>query len=28
LFAAPWGALFGVVEDEFGISWMFNCTVG
>lgn len=25
LFEAPWGALFGVVEDEFGISWMFNC---
>lgn len=25
LFEAPWGALFGVVQDEFGISWMFNC---
>jgi len=25
LMDAPWGALFGVVEDEFGISWMFNC---
>ncbi|HWA77031.1 MAG TPA: VOC family protein [Polyangiaceae bacterium] len=26
VFDAPWGALFGVVEDEFGISWMLNCT--
>jgi PhnB protein len=25
LFQAPWGALFGVVHDAFGISWMFNC---
>lgn len=25
LIDAPWGALFGVVHDEFGISWMFNC---
>lgn len=25
LFEAPWGALFGVVTDEFGINWMFNC---
>ena len=25
LFDAPWGALFGVVVDELGISWMFNC---
>lgn len=25
LIDAPWGALFGVVQDEFGISWMFNC---
>lgn len=25
LVAAPWGALFGVVRDELGISWMFNC---
>ncbi|WNG49850.1 VOC family protein [Archangium minus] len=24
LFDAPWGELFGVVCDEFGISWMFN----
>lgn len=22
---APWGALFGVVRDEFGIHWMLNC---
>jgi|SRR6218665_533764 len=21
---APWGALFGVLCDEFGINWMFN----
>lgn len=26
LFAAPWGGLFGVVVDRFGISWMFNVT--
>lgn len=25
IFAAPWGALFGVVRDEFEIHWMFNC---
>ncbi len=25
LIAAPWGALFGIVHDEFGFSWMFNC---
>jgi PhnB protein len=25
LFDAPWGALFGVVRDELGVSWMFNC---
>ena len=25
LFDAPWGALFGVVVDELGVSWMFNC---
>jgi PhnB protein len=24
LFDAPWGDLFGVVNDEFGINWMFN----
>lgn len=23
---APWGALFGAVDDKFGIAWMFNCT--
>ncbi|MEZ4226491.1 MAG: VOC family protein [Polyangiaceae bacterium] len=26
LFDAPWGALFGVVQDELGVNWMFNCT--
>ena len=26
LFAAPWGGLFGVVHDSFGVSWMFNVT--
>ena len=25
LFDAPWGALFGVVQDALGISWMFHC---
>jgi len=25
LFDAPWGALFGVVQDRFNVSWMFNC---
>lgn len=25
--AAPWGALFGALTDEFGIEWMFNCEV-
>ena len=25
LIEAPWGALFGVVVDELGVSWMFNC---
>lgn len=24
IFDAPWGSLFGVVQDEFGISWMMN----
>lgn len=24
VFDAPWGAIFGVVEDELGISWMLN----
>lgn len=23
---APWGALFGAVQDKFGVSWMINCT--
>jgi PhnB protein len=27
IFAAPWGALFGVVRDRFGVSWMCNCAV-
>jgi PhnB protein len=26
LIDAPWGALFGVVRDELGIPWMFNCS--
>ena len=26
LFDAPWGAMFGVVRDELGVSWMFNVT--
>ena len=25
LFDAPWGALFGVVQDELGVAWMFHC---
>lgn len=25
-FQAPWGALFGVVADQFGIHWMLNCS--
>ncbi|MEJ7728958.1 MAG: VOC family protein [Polyangiaceae bacterium] len=25
LFAAPWGALFGVAIDAFGVRWMLNC---
>lgn len=24
LFDAPWGALFGVVRDAFGVHWMFS----
>lgn len=24
LISAPWGGIFGVVIDEFGINWMFN----
>jgi PhnB protein len=23
--AAPWGALFGALRDEFGVNWMFHC---
>ncbi|HEY5958537.1 MAG TPA: VOC family protein [Polyangiaceae bacterium] len=26
VFDAPWGAVFGVVKDELGISWMLNYT--
>ncbi|HEY8551355.1 MAG TPA: VOC family protein [Vicinamibacterales bacterium] len=25
LFDSPWGTLFGVVQDRFGISWMLDC---
>jgi PhnB protein len=25
IFEAPWGALFGVVTDKYGITWMVNC---
>lgn len=25
IFEAPWGALFGVVTDRFGVTWMVNC---
>ncbi len=24
---APWDDLYGAVEDRFGVSWMFNCTI-
>ncbi|MGQ0506191.1 MAG: hypothetical protein ACT4TC_12840 [Myxococcaceae bacterium] len=24
VFNAPWGGLFGVVIDDFGVSWMIN----
>jgi len=24
LFDAPWGALFGALQDRYGIDWMFN----
>jgi PhnB protein len=23
---APWGAVFGVVEDELGVHWMMSCS--
>ncbi|HEY0928583.1 MAG TPA: VOC family protein [Gemmatimonas sp.] len=26
LFDSPWGTLFGVVVDRFGVSWMLDCT--
>jgi PhnB protein len=25
LIDAPWGALFGMVSDKFGVHWMLNC---
>src|SRR5262245_48477780 len=25
LMDAPWGARFGMLSDQFGIQWMFNC---
>ncbi|BAH37253.1 MAG TPA: VOC family protein [Gemmatimonas aurantiaca] len=25
LFDSPWGTLFGVVVDQFGVSWMLDC---
>jgi len=25
LIDAPWGALFGMVADKFGVHWMLNC---
>jgi PhnB protein len=24
----PWGARFGMLTDQFGIQWLFNCPVG
>ncbi len=24
----PWGARFGMLTDQFGIQWLFNCAVG
>lgn len=27
LFDSPWGTLFGVVNDSFGVSWMFDCVL-
>lgn len=24
----PWGARFGMLTDQFGVQWMFNCTIG
>lgn len=28
VFDAPWGSLFGVVADRFGVNWMLNCSRG
>ena len=25
LMDAPWGARFGMLTDQFGVQWMFNC---
>lgn len=25
IFDSPWGTLFGVVTDRFGVSWMLDC---
>lgn len=25
LMDAPWGALFGMLTDQFGVQWMLNC---
>jgi PhnB protein len=27
LMDAPWGAVFGILTDQFGIRWMLNCFV-
>jgi PhnB protein len=24
----PWGARFGMLTDQFGVQWMFNCPLG
>ena len=24
----PWGARFGMLTDQFGVQWMFNCPIG
>ena len=24
----PWGARFGMLTDQFGVQWMFNCALG
>lgn len=28
IFEAPWGALFGAMQDRFGINWMFHAALG